>query len=177
MRRTAPRARSTRLSFLLALGLMAAALHVAQAEEGGEGALPLADTAWRAEAIGPEPTRDHEASTLAFPTADRAVGGAGCNRFHGPVSWADGRIAIGPLAVTKKACPPAVMAQERRYLAALAAARGVEREDDTLRLLDADGRVRVRLRRIGGASEPLAVGEGAPGEGSPPDGDAGRLAP
>lgn len=167
MRARPARTRGTRMGFILALGLMAAALHVAQAEE--EGAHPLVGTAWRATAIGDTETRGHEASTLAFSASQRVTGGAACNRFAAPVSLAGEKIAIGPLAVTRKACPPAVMDQERRYLTALAAAARVVQEGERLRLLDADGRVLVRLRRIGVASEPLAVGEGAGAEGSPGD--------
>ena len=46
------------------------------------------------------------------------------------------------------ACPPAVMDQETRFLAALEAVRKAQREGDKLMLLDGDGRVRIRLTPI-----------------------------
>lgn len=48
-------------------------------------------------------------------------GFGGCNRYTGQVEEkAPGAIAIGPLAVTKMACPPPAMDVESRYFAALA---------------------------------------------------------
>jgi len=46
------------------------------------------------------------------------------------------------------ACPPAVMGQEDRFLAALSAVRKARREGDTLLLLDESGRVLMRLTLI-----------------------------
>jgi heat shock protein HslJ len=46
------------------------------------------------------------------------------------------------------ACPPAVMDQETKFLAALESVRKARREWDKLLLLDGDGRVRMRLTPI-----------------------------
>jgi heat shock protein HslJ len=50
----------------------------------------------------------------------RVHGHAGCNTFRATYTVDGNRLAIGPMAVTRKACTPAgVMAQEREFLAAL----------------------------------------------------------
>lgn len=54
--------------------------------------------------------------------ADTLTGTAGCNRISGPWRSDGGRVQIGPLASTRMACAPAVMAVEARVLALLAAA-------------------------------------------------------
>lgn len=81
---------------------------------------------------------------------DGSVGGfAGCNTFRGPYRVDAGRVAIGPLAATRKACLQAgLMQQEREFLAALTSATtwAVERgmldmhRDDGERVLTATGR-------------------------------------
>jgi putative lipoprotein len=133
-------------------------------ETGGEGAAgpphPLVGTAWRAERIGDEATLDHHGSTLAFASAERVAGSGACNRFSGAVTLSGASIAFGPLASTRMACEPAVMDQEQRFFAALAAARGLRHDEESLELSDADGRVLVRLRRIGVPAEAVGVGEG-----------------
>lgn len=63
-------------------------------------------------------------ATLAFPEEGRVTGRGPCNGFTGnqsaPYPW----IAIGPLAVTRMACPS--LAQEAAFLAALQEATLVE---------------------------------------------------
>jgi heat shock protein HslJ len=150
--RTGARRAGALLTGALALGAGAAA-----GEAGPPH--PLLGTAWRAEAIGDEAARGDPASTLAFASEGRVAGSGGCNRITGPVSLHGDAITLGPLAATRRACPPETMQQEQRFLTALAAARRVAHDEDVLRLLDADGRELVRMRRIGVASEPTHVGE------------------
>ncbi|GMG85314.1 hypothetical protein LNKW23_45330 [Paralimibaculum aggregatum] len=77
----------------------------------------------------------------------RAQGHAGCNRFGGSYETAPGRLAIGPLAATRMACPPAAMTAEQRFLGALAATTRFAASHLVLALLDAEGRVRLTLAR------------------------------
>ncbi len=62
---------------------------------------------------------DSTAPTLEFPAEGQAAGNASCNRFTGPVTVAGDSVTFGPLAVTRMACPEAVMSQESAYLEAL----------------------------------------------------------
>lgn len=98
--------------------------------------------------------------TLRLGADGRLSGQAGCNGYTGsysidgdrfqPVavaSTAAGTLAVGPLASTRKACAPAVMAGEQRFLALLERANGVAMgEGDTLLLL-APPAHRIEARR------------------------------
>lgn len=71
----------------------------------------------------------------------------GCNKFRGSYDQTGSAITISPIAATRKACPEAVMARERSFLAALTNARSVEAAQHKLVLLDADGTELLRLVR------------------------------
>jgi len=82
------------------------------------------------------------APTLRFDTAtSRASGFAGCNRFTGAIVLAGDRLAFGPIATTRMACPDG-MGLEQRFLAMLGATTSYRIADASLLL--------------GGASGPLA---------------------
>ena len=82
--------------------------------------MDLTGTAWIAEDIDGRGVIDTLQSTLRFEAEGRVSGTGGCNRYFGPVTIDGGALAFGPLAGTKMACPPAIMDQEQRFLAALA---------------------------------------------------------
>jgi len=86
------------------------------------GAAYLVGTTWRLEDLPGTAVLDSAAPTLEFPAEGQAAGNASCNRFSGPVTIAGTAITFGPQAVTRMACPEAVMSQEGAYLAALAKA-------------------------------------------------------
>lgn len=79
--------------------------------------------------------------TLQFGADGRVSGMGGCNAFTGAYTVDGDRLAIGPLAATRKACmqPPTVMAQEAAYLKALESTARFRREGDRLDLHTADG--------------------------------------
>lgn len=116
-----------------ALGLTAL-LMSACADRPPQGPLPadLAGTHWIARTVAGERVPEDMAVTLEFEGADRVYGRSGCNRYHGPIGVADGTLKIGPLATTRMACPPAQMAIEQKFLAALADARALRRDNSAL---------------------------------------------
>jgi heat shock protein HslJ len=128
-----------------------AALLSAGSAAGDPPAVSLEGTAWLAEDIDNRGVLDRVQSTLVFGEPGRVAGNGGCNRYFGPVMVASDRISIGPLAATKRACPPAVMDQDDRFTAALMASVSF-RIDATgaLRLYDGAGAERVRLTRTSG---------------------------
>ncbi|HEY0148084.1 MAG TPA: META domain-containing protein [Allosphingosinicella sp.] len=85
---------------------------------------------------------------LTLRIADgRAAGSSGCNNYSAPVirSAAD-RIELGSIVSTRMACEPAVMEQEARFLAILAATRSYTRYGNgSLSLIAPDGRA-IRFR-------------------------------
>lgn len=83
----------------------------------------LAGGEWEVAAIDGEPLpADVRPPTVLFESG-RIAGFAGCNRFTGTIEeTAPGELAIGPLALTRMACPGPVMEVESRFAASLAAA-------------------------------------------------------
>jgi heat shock protein HslJ len=109
---------------------------------------PLEGTAWRAEDIDGGGVLDRVPSTLAFEANRTVAGRAACNRYFGTFGQSDETVQIRPAGLTRMACPPEVMDEERKFLTALDAVKKGRREGDALLLLDGDGRVRLRLTAI-----------------------------
>ena len=51
------------------------------------------------------------------------TGSGGCNRLFGAATVAGDSLTFGDIGTTRMACAPAVMEQEQKFLAALAATR------------------------------------------------------
>jgi heat shock protein HslJ len=95
----------------------------------------LAGSTWRLVQYGPPGAQRKPLSytevTVAF-TDGMVSGDAGCNTFAGTYDEAGGALSIGPLAGTKKACQPPVMAQEAAVTGALARAGSYRMEGGRL---------------------------------------------
>jgi len=111
------------------------------------GAFPLAGTVWLADEIDGQRVGDGIASTITFEGRTQAVGSTGCNRYVAPLHIAGSTLRLGDIAMTRRACPPAVLDQERRFVVALGAIRTYHQEGEALWLLDEAGHVRLRLIR------------------------------
>jgi heat shock protein HslJ len=73
----------------------------------------------------------------------RARGYAGCNSFSATAyGMPGGRFAMGPVAVTRKACDKAVMDQEKAFLIALRTAQAWELKDGYLLIKGQNGEVK-----------------------------------
>jgi heat shock protein HslJ len=113
---------------------------------GGGAAQPggLAGSSWVLASYGPPDAQTPaagEPATLAFGTDGRVTGTTGCNNLTGPYSAAGGKLTIGPLATTRRAClSDAANAQEQAIVATLNGAVGYERTSDRLRITSADGK-------------------------------------
>lgn len=89
--------------------------------------------------------------TVAFDAVGRISGNAGCNAFTGSYKLEDGgKIAIGPLATTRKLCnaPEGVMEQEAQFIAALEQAATYRIEGDRLQLRTAEGATAANFQRV-----------------------------
>jgi len=78
------------------------------------------------------------------------TGSGGCNSYDATVkTTAPGKIEVGPVSATRKACstPEGVMEQEAAYLAALQSAAAYRLEGDHLELRTADGAIAATLQR------------------------------
>jgi putative lipoprotein len=103
---------------------------------------------WVAEYIDDAGVIDDAQSTVQFGSDGRVSGRGGCNSYGGTVEVKGAQIIISQLASTKMACPPAVMDQETRFMAALQATRTYRMDEgNKLVLSDATGRPRLRFSR------------------------------
>jgi len=110
-------------------------------------AFTLVGSAWIAEEIEGRRVLDQVQSTLTFESAERIVGSTGCNRYFAPLQVSGTALRVGMGGSTRRACPPEIMEQESRFLAALDAVRTYRRDGSTLLLSDDGGQVRVRLKQ------------------------------
>lgn len=78
------------------------------------------------------------------PATKRASGSAGCNRFSGTYEVDGNALTFGPLATTRMACPPEIMAVEDALLKALAAETAWSLQDGTL-VLTREGQLIARF--------------------------------
>jgi heat shock protein HslJ len=102
---------------------------------------------WLVEDIEQAGVVDRLRSTLAIDADSRAFGNGGCNRFTGTARIDGAAVSFGPLASTRRMCPPAIMDQEQRFMAALGRVKRWSREGDLLRLYgdEADTEPLLRL--------------------------------
>jgi heat shock protein HslJ len=99
----------------------------------------LTGTTWVAEDIAQRGVIDNLQSSLQILSASQVAGFAGCNSFTGSAQFSPGKVRMSQLASTRKMCPPAIMDQEKKFLAALGAARSARMENGLLYLADEAG--------------------------------------
>jgi uncharacterized lipoprotein YbaY/heat shock protein HslJ/uncharacterized lipoprotein NlpE involved in copper resistance len=128
---------------------------MAGATEGRTLVAPLRGTSWRLldlrgatppSQLSPQPRRPVE---LVFAEQDNRVSGSGgCNLLSGSVQLDGELVRFGPLASTRMACPPALMAFERRYVEALGRVRRWSIDKRSLLLQDARGRTLLLFQAL-----------------------------
>ena len=129
---------------LLVLALTACAGAPATGDE------PLTNRYWRVIAIDGQPAKVE--NNMAEPhivlgPEHKAHGSDGCNRFTGAYDDASG-LRFGRLASTMMACPLPVMQQAQKFMEATTATVNYRIKGKNLELLDAAGRVRMRLEVV-----------------------------
>lgn len=100
---------------------------------------------WKAEEIQGAAPQSGADSILEIEEAGTVAGSGGCNTIFGQVRQGGGVLKIGPLAVTRKACAPAIMDQERKFVEAINAATDYRGERGSLTLLNAKSEPVLRL--------------------------------
>jgi putative lipoprotein len=102
--------------------LLLAACHMTPAPMG-DGSPPeaksLDDSYWWVEDIDGVGVLDNSHTTIGFSGAGQVTGDSGCNRYRGSAAIDGNTLRFGPLAGTRRACPPAVMNQELRFYQAM----------------------------------------------------------
>jgi putative lipoprotein len=107
----------------------------------------LVGPTWVAEDIRSRGVIDYLQSSITLTTGGQAYGFGGCNHFNGRYALGGAMLTLGPLAGTRKACPPAIMNHETRFHHALDETRRYRFENGSLFLLDAQGASIMRLWR------------------------------
>lgn len=105
----------------------------------------MTGTTWVAEDINQRGVIDMLQSSLRIVSNDEVDGFAGCNSFKGKAVIDADTIRMGPLASTRKMCPPAIMNQEAEFLRALEAARSARVEKGLLYMMDEGGEAILRF--------------------------------
>ena len=100
---------------------------------------PLLDVLWTVTGIGGDPIIAGTVVTFSIAADHRAGGNGGCNNYFTEASFEGPPLSFGPIAGTRMACDPAIMAQEALFFAALSATVGYELARDELSLFDASG--------------------------------------
>lgn len=84
---------------------------------GNTGSQPgLTGTNWRVSDLNGVGVVDNSKTSILFTSDGQVSGTAGCNLFSGTYSTRNGTLNFGPLAVTRRACVPALGDQENKFL-------------------------------------------------------------
>lgn len=96
-----------------------------------------------------EPLLDRRLARLVFGPDGRVSGHTSCNTLTARYTLDGDRLAIGPVATTRRLCPELQREQEDRVLTALELAVSARvRPDGLLELRDAEGRGVLRATRL-----------------------------
>ena len=112
------------------------------------GGAALEQSVWRPVDIAGAPVASEAGLWLRFEQDGRVAGHGGCNAFSASYTIDEVNLAIGPLAMTRKAGPPALMAREVAFAAARAATRLFLRDGARLTFKDGRGVSLLRLVQI-----------------------------
>lgn len=104
----------------------------------------LDSTSWHVKGIDGDDIVFNAMITIAFE-GEKVSGVAGCNSYSGSLAPSGSEVMFNQVSSTRRACEPALMDQEQKFLHTLAAIESYRIEQDTkLMLFDVDGNVRVR---------------------------------
>ena len=112
---------------------------------GGQRLGDLAGARWRLRDLAGVPVSVE--AWIRFGDGGRVAGHAGCNRFSGRAKDAAQTLPLGPLAMTRMACPEPQSQVEARFTAALGSAAEAVATDRLLALFDPQGRLLATLTR------------------------------
>jgi heat shock protein HslJ len=121
------------------------------AQTGGSTAPTLATmsgTNWTAMTMSGMASIESDKSTLRFLSDKEVAGSGGCNTFSGPARMDAGKMMLGPIVSTKRACVGPVQAQESMFFKHLSEVRGARMLGDDLVLTNANGDTLLRLRKM-----------------------------
>ncbi|GJM21437.1 MAG: hypothetical protein DHS20C15_13520 [Planctomycetota bacterium] len=101
---------------------------------------------WIVTHLGEQEVIEGSQCQLEFHADGKLSGNASVNRVAGSFTLEGDALTFSPLATTKRMGPVPLMKQEQALLDALARTARAARHDDTLTLLDTDGRALLSAR-------------------------------
>lgn len=113
---------------------------MAQQSAPGGGA-DLTGISWRPITVGNEAMPEDSGIFVSFEVDGSIKGHGGCNKFFGSLEQTETGIEVGPLGMTRMACPPPIMNRETAFLEALQKTTGFQVNNDSMRLVDDEGSV------------------------------------
>lgn len=116
----------------------------------------LFDVVWQIEDVDSGGVIDRSHITMQLLREGRIAGSTGCNQYFGSVDVGGGTIQVDGVGSTRKACVPAIMQQEQRFLKALHDMRRYEIDGDLVRLYDDAGVQRLRMIRSDEKTSPAS---------------------
>ena len=108
----------------------------------------LSGTYWRVNDIEGVEVAYETPATLEFDISARVAGSTGCSVYTSHASVRAGVIRFGDIMTAEAPCPIELLKREQGFFRALNLTRSLRVEDQNLLLLDAHGRVLVRMRRL-----------------------------
>jgi len=102
---------------------------------------------WIVEDIAGARVVDSTRVSLKFSNDGKLSGSGGCNNYNGAYTLNGDEISIGPIASTKKACPPAIMNQETRFFGILQGASRMGLSDSGVLSIISDDIGAISARR------------------------------
>ncbi len=104
---------------------------------------------WMVEDIGGGGVIDNSHVTLSFSADGRLAGLGTCNNYSAAYTLGPEGLSIGPVAATKKACPPALMTQEQKFFQMLTKTQRFQIDETGALILSGGGGARLLARRAG----------------------------
>ncbi|WP_207100236.1 META domain-containing protein [Paracoccus shandongensis] len=117
------------------------------AQDGAATAASLQGGEWTVEDIGGQGIIDNSHVTLAFGADGRLSGNASCNSLTATYTVEGGKIAIASPGLTRMACPPALMDQERKLVALLETVSAFRIDNSGALVLDGASGKQITARR------------------------------
>jgi heat shock protein HslJ len=111
--------------------------------------IDLTHTTWRVEDIGGNGVAQNADATIAFATGGKVSGSTACNKYTGATHINGRNLSFQPLATTRMACSPPLMAMEQSFLQAIGNVRSYTVDPaGKLVLLGEDGKELMRLKKM-----------------------------
>ena len=132
---------------LLVTGCSGSPIQDSNSVQQSSGPQALFDVVWQVEDIDGGGIVDSSHVTMQMTAEGRIAGSTGCNQYFGTLTVGQTSFAVRDVGSTRRACVPAIMQQETRFLQSLQDVRRYQIDGDFVRLYDESGNERMRMIR------------------------------